>query len=112
MDTDFRVSAGGSLRKQATPANSSQIRGYVDKRNREGDRFQCSERGDCADNRNTAKNLKAGCGDPGITLFTPKERVDAILPERFHASWKPPPPRELLQAELSEIPAFIGERNF
>ncbi len=85
--SEFKASAGGSRREDVNPAYSSQTCpacGYVDRRNRQGDAFQCLHCGhrDHAD-RVGAHNLKARLGDPDITLFTPKERVKAILLERF-----------------------------
>jgi putative transposase len=86
---DFKASAGGSSRKHVNPAYSSQMCsqcGYVDKKNRNGDTFQCHYCGhrDDADTV-AAHNLLARLNDPHITLFTPKERVKIILLDRFNA---------------------------
>lgn len=87
--TEFKASAGGSRREQVNPAYSSQTCpacGFVHRDNRRGDMFQCLHCGhaDCAD-RVAAYNLKARYGDPQIALWTPKERVKAILLDRFYA---------------------------
>jgi IS605 OrfB family transposase len=86
---DFKASAGGSRREQVNPAYSSQTCppcGFVHKDNRRGDAFQCTHCGhaDHAD-RVAAVNLKARYKDPEITLYTPKDRVLAILLFRFNA---------------------------
>jgi len=86
---DFKASAGGSSRQHVNPAYSSQTCpqcGFVDKKNRAGDAFQCQHCGhrDDAD-RVAAHNLLARWNDPDITLFTPKARVRAILLDRFNA---------------------------
>jgi hypothetical protein len=85
--SEFKASAGGSRLADVNPAYSSQTCpacGYLDKRNRQGDVFQCLHCGhrDDAD-RVGAHNLKARLGDPYINLWTPKERVKSILIERF-----------------------------
>jgi putative transposase len=85
----FKASAGGSTRKHVNPAYSSQLCprcGFLDKKNRHGDTFQCQYCGhrDDAD-RVAAHNLLARWNDPEITLFTPKARVRAILLDRFSA---------------------------
>ena len=85
--SEFKASAGGSRREDVNPAYSSQTCptcGCVDKRNRKGDVFQCLYCGhrDHAD-RVGAHNLKTRLGDPDISLWTPKERVKAVLSERF-----------------------------
>ncbi len=86
---EFMASARGSRREQVNPAYSSQmcpICGYVQRDNRNGDMFQCirCKHADHAD-RVAAKNLKARKDDPEIFLYTPKERVKAILLARFTA---------------------------
>ncbi|MBI3336314.1 transposase [Candidatus Peregrinibacteria bacterium] len=86
---EFKASAGGSRREQVNPAYSSQTCppcGFVHRDNRRGDTFQCTHCGhrDHAD-RVAAANLKARYKDPEITLYTPKERVKAILLNRFNA---------------------------
>jgi putative transposase len=86
---DFLASAGGSCRKQVNPAYSSQTCpacGYVHRDNRRGDAFQCQHCGHADDaDRVAAHNLKARYGDAQIFLWTPKERVKAILLDRFNA---------------------------
>ena len=86
---DFKASAEGFRREQVNPAYSSQTCpacGFVHTNNRQGDTFQCTHCGhaDHAD-RVAAANLKARLGDPQITLWTPKEKVKAILLFRFNA---------------------------
>jgi len=86
---EFKASAGGSRREQVNPSYSSQMCpscGYVHRNNRKGDVFQCvrCKHADHAD-RVAAINLKARKDDPEIFLFTPKERVKAILLARFTA---------------------------
>jgi putative transposase len=88
--TDFKASAAGCRREQVNPAYTSQMCphcGFVNGKNRSGDRFKClncwHEQG--AD-RVAAMNLKARRTDPDITLWTPKERVKIILLDRFAAS--------------------------
>ncbi|MBN1889297.1 MAG: transposase, partial [Thermoflexales bacterium] len=86
---EFKASAGGSSREQVNPAYSSQmcpICGFVHKDNRRGDAFQCLHCGHADDaDRVAAHNLKARRADPEIHLWTPKERVKAILLGRFNA---------------------------
>ncbi|MBN1888271.1 MAG: transposase [Thermoflexales bacterium] len=86
---EFKASAGGSSREQVNPAYSSQTCpacGYVHRDNRRGDAFQCSHCGHADDaDRVAAHNLKARQADPEIHLWTPKERVEAILLGRFNA---------------------------
>jgi len=86
---EFKASAGGSRREQVNPAYSSQTCptcGFVHRDNRRGDVFQCRYCGHADDaDRVAAYNLKARYGDPQITLWTPKERILAILLDRFNA---------------------------
>jgi putative transposase len=83
------ASAGGSCREQVNPAYSSQtcpLCGYVHRGNRQGDAFQCWHCGHADDaDRMAAHSLKASYGDAQIFLWTPKERVKAILLDRFNA---------------------------
>lgn len=113
--TDFRASAEGFRREQVNPAYSSQtcpVCGWVHKDNRSGDAFQCLKCGhaDCAD-RVAAHNLKARHGDPGITLFTPKERVKSVLIDRFYAGWKPPPGGDCSGQDFNSASEQNKERN-
>ena len=87
--TEFKASTAGCRRRQVNPAYTSQtcpFCGFVDGQNRKGDRFKCVM---CAyeqvADRVAALNLKARLTDPDITLWTPKERVKAILLARFAA---------------------------
>jgi putative transposase len=87
--TDFKASAAGCRREQVNPAYTSQMCPYccfVNGKNRQGDRFKCLSCGyEQAADRVAAMNLKARRTDPDITLWTPKERVKAILLDRFAA---------------------------
>jgi putative transposase len=87
--TDFKALAAGCRREQVNPAYTSQMCphcGFVNGKNRNGDRFKCLNCGhkQGAD-RVAAMNLKARRTDPDITLWTPKERVKIILLDRFAA---------------------------
>jgi putative transposase len=87
--TDFKASAAGCRREQVNPAYTSQMCphcGFVDGKNRSGDRFKCLNCGhEQGADRVAAMNLKARRTDPDITLWTPKERVKIILLDRFAA---------------------------
>jgi hypothetical protein len=87
--TDFKASAAGCRREQVNPAYTSQMCPYccfVNGKNRQGDRFKCLSCGyEQGADRVAAMNLKARRTDPEITLWTPKERVKAILLDRFAA---------------------------
>jgi putative transposase len=87
--TDFKALAAGCRREQVNPAYTSQMCpycGFVNGKNRSGDRFKCLN---CwyeqVADRVAAMNLKARRTDPDITLWTPKERVKIILLDRFAA---------------------------
>jgi putative transposase len=87
--TDFKASVAGCRREQVNPAYTSQMCpycGFVNGKNRSGDRFKCLN---CwyeqVADRVAAMNLKARRTDPDITLWTPKERVKIILLDRFAA---------------------------
>jgi putative transposase len=87
--TDFKALATGCCREQVNPAYTSQMCpscGFVNGKNRNGDRFKCINCGYEQDaDRVAAMNLKARRTDPDITLWTPKERVKIILLDRFAA---------------------------
>jgi putative transposase len=87
--TDFKALAAGCRREQVNPAYTSQMCphcGFVNGKNRQGDRFKCLNCGHEQDvDRVAARNLKARRTDPDITLWTPKERVKVILLDRFAA---------------------------
>lgn len=87
--TEFKAWAAGCRRKQVNPAYTSQMCpccGFVNGKNRNGDRFKCLNCGHEQDaDQVAAINLKARVTDPDITLWTPKERVRAILLNRFAA---------------------------
>jgi predicted RNA-binding Zn-ribbon protein involved in translation (DUF1610 family) len=88
--TDFKALAAGCRREQVNPAYTSQMCpycGFVNGKNRHGDRFKCPNCGhEQGADRVAAMNLKARRTDPDITLWTPKERVKIILLDRFAAS--------------------------
>src|SRR5579859_7941873 len=81
---DFKASAEGSCRKHVNPAYPEC--GSLDSKNRAGNAFQCQHcgYGDDAEGL-AAHNLKARLSDPDISLYTPKERVRAVLLDRFNA---------------------------
>jgi putative transposase len=87
--TDFKALAAGCRREQVNPAYTSQMcpyRGFVNGKNRSGDRFKCLNCWYEQDaDRVAAMNLKARRTDLDITLWTPKERVKIILLDRFAA---------------------------
>lgn len=87
--TEFKALAAGCRRKRVNPAYTSQMCPccwFVNGKNRNGDRFKCLNCGHEQDaDQVAAINLKARLTDPEITLWTPKERVKAILLERFAA---------------------------
>jgi putative transposase len=87
--TDFKALAAGCRREQVNPAYTSQMCphcGFVNGKNRNGDRFKCLNCGhEQGADRVAAMNLKARRTDPDITLWTPKERVKVILLARFAA---------------------------
>lgn len=87
--TEFKASAVGCRREQVNPAYTSQMCpncGFVNGKNRNGDRFKCLNCGHEQDaDRVAAMNLKARRTDPDITLWTPKERAKIILLDRFAA---------------------------
>jgi putative transposase len=87
--TDFKALAAGCRREQVNPAYTSQMCphcGFVNGKNRNGDRFKCLNCGhEQGADRVAAMNLKARRTDPDITLWTPKERVKIILLDRFAA---------------------------
>jgi putative transposase len=87
--TDFKASAAGCRREQVNPAYTSQMCPhcwFVNGKNRNGDRFKCLHCGyEQGADRVAAMNLKARRTDPDITLWTPKERVNVILLDRFAA---------------------------
>ncbi len=86
---DFRTQAGCSCLKTVNAAYTSQTCpnpacGFVHRDNRHGDRFHCLECGWDGDADVAAgMNLLARVGDPEIHLWTPVDRVKAILTERF-----------------------------
>jgi IS605 OrfB family transposase len=86
---EFKASVAGCDRKQVNPAYTSQTCpscGYLDKANRQGDRFQCLKCGYAGHaDVIAAINQKARMNDREITLYTPKETVRMILVGRYEA---------------------------
>jgi hypothetical protein len=83
----FKASSESFAHEQVNPAYSSQkcpCCGYVDGKNRSGDRFVCLHCGhaDHAD-RVGALNLLDRRGDPEITRYTPYRTVKTLLDQRF-----------------------------
>lgn len=97
---EFKALAGGSRHEQVNPAYSSQtcpVDGYVDSKNRTGDRFKCLFCGheDNAD-RVAALNHLARYDDDEITRYTSYREAKAILLKRFH--------RRLETAQVGTVP--------
>src|SRR5215475_2536105 len=86
---EFKASTAGCRREQVNPAYSSQVCpscGYLNKANRQGDRFQCLKCGRAGHaDVIAAINHKARMNDREITLWTPKETVRIILVGRYEA---------------------------
>ncbi len=84
---EFKASVGCSHREQVNPAYSSQMCpscGYVDQRNRNGDRFQCTHCGYMGQSDEVAAlNLLSRFGDSELSRYMPYQRVRAVLDERF-----------------------------
>ena len=107
----FKASAGGSRREQVNPSYSSQMCpccGFVNYKNRQGDRFQCLFCGHGGDSDAVAAvNLLERQDDPEICLWTPKALVKAILMSRFRRrveSWRFPfSPEQANLAVLAEV---------
>lgn len=85
--TAFKALAGCSGHQQVNPAYTSQTCpscGFVHSHNRHFDTFQCSHCGFAAHaDEVAATNLLNRVDDREITLYTPYQRVKAILEERF-----------------------------
>ncbi len=86
---EFKASVIGFDRKQVNPAYTSQTCpdcGYLDKNNRNGDKFQCLNCGyaEHAD-RVGALNIKARSADPEIKTWTPRAQIKTLLQSRFKA---------------------------
>ncbi len=102
---EFKASVKGFDRKQVNAAYSSQTCtecGFVHRKNRQADKFQCLWCGHagCSDHV-AAINLKSRLNDPEITLYTPVARVKQILLERFIARFGKPGEAFVLQATVS-----------
>ena len=92
--TRFKALAGGSRHEQVNAAYTSQTCpacGFVEAKNRRGDRFQCLNcgYGEHAD-RVAAMNLLTRFDDPEVTRYTPYREVRSILSERFHRRLETP----------------------
>lgn len=85
---EFKVLAGGSRHEQVNPAYGSQVCpscGFVDKKNRNGDRFKCLHCGHVGHaDQVAAMNYFIRKDDRQITRYTPYREVKSILLERFH----------------------------
>ncbi len=85
---EFKVLAGGSRHEQVNPAYGSQVCpscGFVDKKNRNGDRFKCLHCGyEGHADQVAAMNYFIRTDDRQITRYTPCREVKSILDERFH----------------------------
>lgn len=85
---EFKVLAGGSRHEQVNPAYGSQACpscGFVDSKNRNGDRFKCLHCGHAGHaDQVAAMNYFTRKDDRQITRYTPYREVKSILFERFH----------------------------
>lgn len=86
--TEFKALAEGFRHEQVNPAYGSQTCsccGYVDAKNRNGDRFVCLHCGHKGHaDQVAATNILHRNGDPEITRYTPYRDVKTILMQRFH----------------------------
>ncbi|MBE3564008.1 MAG: transposase [Hydrogenibacillus schlegelii] len=86
---EFKTAVYGSSVEPVNAAYSSQtcpVCGFVDAKNRNGDRFHCQNCGFTGDaDHVAAMNILARLHDPEIRRSTPKEKVLAILKQRFKA---------------------------
>lgn len=85
--TEFKALAEGFRHEQVNPAYGSQTCfrcGYVDARNRNGDRFACLHCGRDHADRVAALNILDRRADREITRHTPYREVKALLLRRFH----------------------------
>ncbi len=102
---EFKASVKGFDRKQVNAAYSSQTCsecGFVHRKNRQADKFQCLWCGHAGFSDHVAAiNLKGRLNDPEITLYTPLARVKQILLERFIARFGKPAQAFVLQATVS-----------
>jgi len=84
----FKALAEGFRHEQVNPAYGSQtcpLCGFVDSKNRKGDRFKCLHcRHEDIVDRVAALNYAGRFGDPEIGLYTPYNQVKLILQSRFH----------------------------
>ncbi|GEM_PF-687722 len=87
---DFKSGINGVALATVNPAYSSQtcsFCGYLDRDNRNGDRFHCLNCGRVLQADHSASlNLLQRLHDPEITVFTPYAEVKRILEDRFRAS--------------------------
>lgn len=85
---EFKVLTGGSRHEQVNPAYGSQVCpscGFVDSKNRNGDRFKCLHcgHGGHAD-QVAAINYLHRVDDPRITRYTPYREVKTLLMKEFN----------------------------
>ncbi len=85
---EFKVLAGGSRHEQVNPAYGSQTCpscGFVDKKNRNGDRFKCLHCGHVGHaDQVAAINYLHRADDPRITRYTPYREVKTVLMKEFN----------------------------
>lgn len=86
--TEFKGVAEGFRHEQVNPAYGSQACprcGFVDKRNRNGDKFQCLHcKLEGHADQVAATNILSRMDDREITRYTPYREVKTILLKRFH----------------------------
>jgi ribosomal protein S27AE len=86
---EFKASVKGFDRKQVNPAYTSQTCprcGFLDARNRSGERFQCLKCGYAgSSDRVGALNIKVRSNDPEIKTWTPRAQIKTILQRRYYA---------------------------
>lgn len=104
---EFKALAEGFRHEQVNPAYSSQTCpccGYVDEKNRDGDKFVCIHcRYEGHADVFAAMNILSRLSDPDITRFTPYREVKRILQERFH--------RRLEVAQATTVPGRTLETD-
>lgn len=104
----FKLQLGGSESTAANPAYSSQTCdwcGFVDRKNRNGDKFHCRwcgrmEHADVIG----ARSSKARKKDPDIHLWMPKEHVYDVLAKRFES-------KHGIKLEIAKLQVENGSRK-